>query len=88
MDSVVPSNGHIVSGYGESAEFEWSGTNTVQASLAATDPNAAQREADLTFLAGIASATAAAAFIAFIQELRPKIPRRVKLERRPPVRRD
>jgi hypothetical protein len=81
IDSDVPTSGHFVQEpFGRSLGLEWNGDDgETEASLAATDPDAAQIEANYDFLSGVAFAIAAAAFIAFIQELPRGRPRRLKL---------
>ncbi|SDO56724.1 hypothetical protein SAMN04515671_1355 [Nakamurella panacisegetis] len=56
------------SGVLQGGEFTWQGTYSLRPSLEAVSPEADDRHSRLDFLSGVALATAAAAFIALVQE--------------------
>jgi hypothetical protein len=64
LDQVNPTNGSF-----ENGNFVWRGTGYIEPTLALSDPNSDQARSSDAFLAGVAFAVAAAAFIAFVQEL-------------------
>jgi hypothetical protein len=73
VDSVSPTNGSL-----QGTSYDWTGGQSMEPTLTASDPAANQSRADDQFLAGVAFAVAAAAVIALVQEL----PRKLRRSRR------
>jgi hypothetical protein len=69
IDSVLPPDGNL-----EGDSYVWEGAGLLEPTLTATNMNATESQSNYDFLSGIFFATAAAAAIAFIQELPEAIP--------------
>jgi hypothetical protein len=69
IDSVLPPDGNL-----EGDSYVWEGAGLLEPTLTATNMNATESQGNYDFLSGIFFATAAAAAIAFIQELPEAIP--------------
>jgi hypothetical protein len=69
IDSILPVNGSL-----QGDSYVWQGTGSLEPTISATKINAAESQSTYAFASGIAFATAAAAFIALMQEVPNDIP--------------
>ena len=69
IDSILPANGSL-----QGNSYVWQGTGSLEPTISATNISAAESQSIYAFAAGIAFATAAAAFIALVQEVPKDIP--------------
>jgi hypothetical protein len=72
IDSILPATGSL-----QGDSFVWQGTGSLEPTISATNISAAESQSTSAFYSGIAFATAAAAFIALVQE----VPKKIRLSR-------
>jgi hypothetical protein len=64
IDSILPANGSL-----QGDSYVWQGASSLEPTITATNISAAESQSTFAFAAGVAFAIAAAAFIAFVQEV-------------------